>query len=75
MSQEDVEDYRLLLADPVAARARWDEGREDMFATSASELTQALRSFSPCQSCFFTASRTGLCPSVTPNGWQHTSPG
>lgn len=46
MSQEDVEDYLLLLADPVAARARWDEGREDMLATSASELTQALRSFS-----------------------------
>lgn len=45
MEQDDIANNRLLLTDPVAARAKTDKDREEALATSASDLAQALESF------------------------------
>ncbi len=45
MDQADVDDYRLLLADPATARAKWDQDREALLASSPGELAQELATF------------------------------
>jgi hypothetical protein len=45
MGQAIIDEYRLLLTDPDAARAGVDKGREEDLATSVSDLAQALGSF------------------------------
>jgi pimeloyl-ACP methyl ester carboxylesterase len=45
MGQDNIDEFRLLLTDPEAARAKIDKDREEALATSASELAQALESF------------------------------
>jgi pimeloyl-ACP methyl ester carboxylesterase len=44
MGQDNADDYRLLLTDEDAARAKTDQDREGFLATSASDLAQALES-------------------------------
>ena len=44
MEQDDVAANRLLLTDPEAARAKTDKDREEVLATSASDLAEALES-------------------------------
>jgi hypothetical protein len=44
MEQDDVAANRLLLIDPEAARAKTDKDREEVLATSASDLAEALES-------------------------------
>jgi pimeloyl-ACP methyl ester carboxylesterase len=44
MGQDNADDYRLLLTDEDAARAKTDKDREGFLATSASDLGQALGS-------------------------------
>jgi hypothetical protein len=44
MGQDNADDYRLLLTDEDAARAKTDKDREGFLATSASDLAQALES-------------------------------
>jgi len=44
MGQDNADDYRLLLTDKDAARAKMDEDREGFLAASASDLAQALKS-------------------------------
>ena len=44
MGQDNVDDFRLLLADEDAARAKTDKDREEVLATSAGELAKALES-------------------------------
>ena len=41
MAPEDVDDTRLMLSDPAAARAKLDKDREGLLATSVSDLAQA----------------------------------
>jgi len=45
MEEDDIAANQLLVTDPVAARAKIDKDREEILATSASELAQALGSF------------------------------
>jgi pimeloyl-ACP methyl ester carboxylesterase len=45
MEEDDIAANQLLVTDPEAARARIDKDREEILATSASELAQALGSF------------------------------
>jgi pimeloyl-ACP methyl ester carboxylesterase len=45
MEEDDIDHNRLLLTDPRAARAKIDKDREEVLATSASDLAQALESF------------------------------
>jgi pimeloyl-ACP methyl ester carboxylesterase len=60
MDQADIDDYRLLLADPAAARAKWDHDREALLATSAEDLAQGLASFmSPVDVAVLTEELTG----------------
>jgi pimeloyl-ACP methyl ester carboxylesterase len=44
MGQDNVDDFRLLLEDPEAARAKTDKDREMILAASASDLAQAFES-------------------------------
>jgi len=44
MGQDNADDTRLLLADPVAARAKMDKDREGLLAVSASDLARAFES-------------------------------
>lgn len=44
MGQDNVDDFRLLLTDEDAARAKTDKDREEVLATSAGELAKALES-------------------------------
>jgi pimeloyl-ACP methyl ester carboxylesterase len=44
MDQDDVDGNRLLLTDPQAARAKMDKDRDEVLATSASDLAQAFES-------------------------------
>src|SRR6516162_9080551 len=44
MEQDDVDHNRLLLTDPKAARAKIDKDRDEVLATSASDLAEALES-------------------------------
>jgi pimeloyl-ACP methyl ester carboxylesterase len=45
MDPDDAAYNRLLLTDPQAARAKTDKDREEVLATSASDLAEALESF------------------------------
>jgi pimeloyl-ACP methyl ester carboxylesterase len=44
MGQDNVDDFRLLATDKKAARAKLDKEREEMLATSASELAEGMKS-------------------------------
>jgi len=44
MGQDNVDDFRLLLTDEDAARAKTDKDREEVLATPAGELAKALES-------------------------------
>jgi pimeloyl-ACP methyl ester carboxylesterase len=44
MGQDNVDDFRLLLTDKEAARAKVEKDREEFLAASASDLAQALKS-------------------------------
>jgi pimeloyl-ACP methyl ester carboxylesterase len=44
MGQDNVDDFRLLLSDEDAARAKTDKDREEVLATPAGELAKALES-------------------------------
>jgi pimeloyl-ACP methyl ester carboxylesterase len=44
MGQDNVDDFRLLLTDKKAARAKTEKDREEFLAASASDLAQALKS-------------------------------
>jgi pimeloyl-ACP methyl ester carboxylesterase len=45
MDRDDAAANRLLLTDPQAARAKTDKDRDEVLATSTSDLAQALESF------------------------------
>jgi pimeloyl-ACP methyl ester carboxylesterase len=81
MDRADIDDYRLLVADPAAARARWDQDREALLAASPDDLAQGWLLIcrggsrwpvSACRSCSCT---TGPCRSAMANGWPRTSQG
>jgi pimeloyl-ACP methyl ester carboxylesterase len=77
MGQDNVDDFRLLLADEDAARVKLEEDREKFLAASADELAEAMESLlSPADVAVFTGEladylassmREGLAPGG--QGW------
>jgi pimeloyl-ACP methyl ester carboxylesterase len=77
MGQDNVDDFKLLVKDRAAARAKFEKDREELIATSADDLAGALESLlSPVDAATLTggiaeylafSGREGLSPGI--EGW------
>jgi pimeloyl-ACP methyl ester carboxylesterase len=69
MGQENIDDTRLMLADPAAARAKLDQEREQILAATAIDLAQFLKSvLSPADAAVMTGDLAGHLVSAWRDG-------
>jgi pimeloyl-ACP methyl ester carboxylesterase len=76
MGDGNAGDVRLLLTDKKAARAKWEEDREEILATSASEAAEAMKSLlTPADAAVLTGGLAGYLVLINREGLSPGSQG